>query len=94
MESSLRLDTEGRIRHILMSQLEIRPSVLAESSSTTPLLGRGIGLDSMETLTLVAAIEEEFDIHVDDDELTVDLFKNIATLADYVLRKAAERKDR
>jgi acyl carrier protein len=48
----------------------------------------------METLTLVAAIEEEFDIHVDDDELTVDLFKNIATLADYVLRKAAERKDR
>lgn len=88
------MEIEERIKHILVSQLEIEPGVFAEDGSTTPLLGRGIGLDSMETLTLVAAIEEEFDIQVDDADLTVGLFKNISTLAEYVLKRTSEQKGR
>ncbi len=82
---------EETIKHLLISQLEIHPTLVAESDSTTPLLGRGIGLDSMETLTLVAGLEEAFQIHADDEDLTVDLFQNIGTLAAYVLQKTAEQ---
>lgn len=39
---------------------------------------------------LVAAIEKEFDIEIKDDDLTVDLFKNIGTLAEYVLQKITD----
>ena len=35
----------------------------------TGLLGKGIGLDSIEVIQLVAALEEEFDLTIDDDEL-------------------------
>jgi acyl carrier protein len=91
MQTIARTEIEDRIKHILISQLDILPGVFAGGGSTTPLLGRGIGLDSMETLTLVAAIEEEFDIQVDDADLTVGLFKNIAILAEYVLKKTSEQ---
>ncbi len=84
---------EETIKHLLISQLEIHPTLVAESDSTTPLLGRGIGLDSMETLTLVAGLEEAFQIHIDDEELSVDLFQNIGTLAAYVLQKTAEQRN-
>ena len=41
---------EEEIKQILISELEVSPVILANSNSTTPLLGRGIGLDSIETL--------------------------------------------
>jgi hypothetical protein len=52
METHPRLEIEERIKQILVSELQITPSVLIESSSTTPLLGRGIGLDSMALLPI------------------------------------------
>ena len=91
MEEKIRLEIEEKIKNILISELEINPSTLAACNSNTPLLGRGIGLNSIETLTLVAGIEEGFDIQVDDADLTVDLFRDIGTLAEYVLQKITER---
>lgn len=71
----------------MISELKVDPSIFGPDSSSIPLLGRGIGLDSMETLSLVAALEKEFDIEVQDEDLTVDLFLSIGTLSDYVLKK-------
>ena len=88
----MELEVEEKIKKILISELEIKPSMVDACDSDTPLLGRGIGLDSVEILALVAGIEKEFDIHVDDDDLTVDLFKDIGTLAEYILQKMVEKK--
>ena len=90
MEENSRSEIEEKIKHILISKLEVSSEILATSNSTTPLLGRGVGLDSMETLALVAAIEKEFDIEIGDSDLTVDLFKSIGTLAEYILQKIKE----
>jgi acyl carrier protein len=84
---------EEKIKHILICELEVDSAILATSSSQTPLLGHGIGLDSVEALVLVTGIEQEFAIEVADADLTVDLFKDIGTLAAYVWQKLAEQKD-
>jgi acyl carrier protein len=89
----LSLDIEKKIIQILISDLEIDPAILSTVDSNTPLLGRGIGLNSIETLTLVAGIEEAFDIQIDDADLTADLFKSLGTLAEFVLQKITEQKD-
>jgi len=94
MDDDARLAIEETIKHILISELEVSPSILTASDSNTPLLGRGIGLDSMETLVLVAGIEKEFDIQVEDADLTVDLFRTIGNLAEYVLQKTASYNGR
>ncbi len=80
-----RSQIEDKIKQLLVSDLKVDPAVVADTNSTTQLLGRGIGLDSVETLALVVSLEEEFDISITDDELTVDLFESVGTLTDYVM---------
>jgi acyl carrier protein len=46
----------------------------------TGLLGAGIGLDSFEVLQLVGALEERFDLTIDDDDLLPDHFRTVGTL--------------
>jgi acyl carrier protein len=67
--------------------------MLAEAESSTPLLGRGIGLDSVESMVLAMALEKEFDISIPDADLTAELFATLGTLTGYVARKLAERTD-
>ena len=78
---------EQRIKDILVKDLEISPSLVEGVDSDTPLLGRGIGLDSMETLTLVSGLEQEFGIQIGDEELTTALFQTLGTLANFVTEK-------
>lgn len=92
MEEMRRLEIEDRIKGILISELEVDPVTLAISTSSTPLLGRGIGLDSVESLSLVVGIEKEFGIRVDDEDLTTDLFRNLGTLAEYVLQRLKDHQ--
>ena len=75
---------EQRIKHLLAVQLQISTDFLARSDAGTSLLGQGIGLDSIEALTLAVALEDEFEIEVDDADLTAELFATIGTLVDYV----------
>jgi acyl carrier protein len=50
----------------------------------TGLLGRGVGLDSIEVLQLIVAIEEEFELTIDDDELAPEHFRSIGTLITFI----------
>ena len=90
MSDTIAGDIEKRIRQVLVSALEIKPETLTGSGPDMPLLGRGIGLDSMEALALVVGLEREFDMAIDDEDLTVDLFKTIGTLAEYLRQKIRE----
>ena len=64
--------------------LDVNP---AEISDDETLFGGGMDLDSMATLEIVAAIEEEFGITVEDDELIAELFDSVDALAEYVATK-------
>ncbi len=84
-------DIEKEIKRILVSRLEIEPSTIAVCDSHTPLVGRGIGLDSVEALALIVGIEEAFDLEIPDEDLTVDLLSSIASLAEYVCQRLPDR---
>lgn len=94
MQDALRSLIEERIRGLLASELNIDATIIATSASSTSLLGHGIGLDSVEILGLIVCLEQEFQISVPDSELTVDLFKTIGTLANYVLNHLEEEQHR
>ncbi|KPL19761.1 MAG: hypothetical protein AMJ93_13005 [Anaerolineae bacterium SM23_84] len=88
MHDSLRAqDIEEKIKHILVSRLEIEPSTVAACDSHAPLVGRGIGLDSVEALALIVGVEEAFDFEIPDEDLTVDLLSSISSLAEYVCQR-------
>jgi acyl carrier protein len=58
-------------------------------TASTPLLGSLPELDSMAVVELVAALEARFDIHVDDDEVSADVFETLGSLAALVGGKLA-----
>ena len=49
-----------------------------------PLFGRGLELDSLDTLEIVSLIDEEYDIALDD---TPDAFGSISKIVDQILAK-------
>ena len=58
-------------------------------SADSPLLGALPELDSMAVVSLIGALEEQFDIQVDDDDISASTFETLGSLTDFVARKRA-----
>ena len=83
-------DVEARVKRLLVSELNVRPALVDTATAATALLREGIGLDSVEAVTLACAVEVEFSIRITDDDMTADLFQDLGSFSNYV-RGALER---
>ena len=74
---------EHRVKLVVVRtlSLEIEPG---EIGSDDELFGGGLGLNSMATIEIIVGLEEEFGIDVPDEDLRVELFDNVRSMADYV----------
>ena len=71
---------------VLSLKLNIDPDEIDDEES---LFG-GVGADSIATLEIVSALEEEFGIEVDDEDFRVELFDSVLAIRRYVVNKLAE----
>ena len=72
---------ESEIRRILVADLGVATERLAGTAGEVALLGSGVGLDSMEALVLVTALERAFAFEAIDEEMTPEALATIDTLA-------------
>ena len=79
---------ENDVKRILVNVLGLdsAPEDLAADSG---LLGEMPEFDSMAVVSVLTAIEEHFDIEIDDDEVEASMFENVGTLVNFVASKAA-----
>ena len=77
-----------RIRGFIQTEILFDDDSVALTNET-PLLD-GV-LDSLGLMQLVAFLEEEFDIEVQDEEVTVEHFRTIADIEDLVNSRVAQR---
>jgi acyl carrier protein len=59
-------------------------------TADSPLLGSLPELDSMAVVSLISALEERFDIAIDDDDISASTFETLGSLANFVAAKRAE----
>jgi acyl carrier protein len=52
--------------------------------ASTPLLGSLPELDSMAVIELVVALQERFDIEVEDEDVSAEVFETLASLTAFV----------
>ncbi|MGP4056537.1 acyl carrier protein [Mycobacterium sp. 4D054] len=52
--------------------------------ATTPLFNSMPELHSMAVVALAVALEREFDLEIDDEDLTAEVFETVGTLAEFV----------
>jgi acyl carrier protein len=81
------MTTAERIRQLVIrhTQWTSSPGELTDDLS----LIEGQVIDSLDLLTLISAIEEEFDVEVPDEDLLPDNFSSIAGIAVYVESRQA-----
>ncbi|MCC7163921.1 MAG: acyl carrier protein [Anaerolineae bacterium] len=80
-------EIQAIIKQILTDALQVDPCLISDATAETPLLGRGIGLDSVEAMRLGLGLENAFAISIPDAELTTELFSSLGTLTAYVQHK-------
>lgn len=80
---------KDRVKQAIISglNLQVAPEDLADDES---LFG-GLGADSTAALEIVVAIEEEFSLEIDDEDLTEELLSSVATLTAYVEQAIADK---
>ena len=80
------MNIEQRLLALLDAALGLHGRT-AQFTLATPLLGSVPELDSMASLAVLTAMEEQFDVHIDDDEIDGAIFATVGTLAAFVERK-------
>ncbi len=80
------MTTQDQVLDILDRTLELRGRT-ARMDRNTPLLGSLPELDSMAVAWVVAALEDELGIVIEDDEVSAEVFATVGSLVDFVAAK-------
>ena len=77
------MSIEHRVKQVIIRtlSLEVTPEEIDDEDA---LFGGGLGLNSMATIELIVGLEEAFDLEVPDEDLRVELFESVKTMAAYV----------
>ena len=76
------MTTSTRIRDLVIRHTQWTGSP-EELTDELPLI-EGQVIDSLDLLTLISALEEEFDLEIPDEDLLPDNFSSISQIAAYV----------
>ncbi len=77
------MSIEHRVKQVIIRTLSLEVDA-EEIDDEDELFGGGLGINSMATIEIIVGLEEEFGIEVPDEDLRVELFDSVQTMADYV----------
>ncbi|HZN54005.1 MAG TPA: phosphopantetheine-binding protein [Candidatus Polarisedimenticolaceae bacterium] len=82
-----------RIKRLLVEKLHLEGLTPESIDDDMPLFGDGLGLDSVDALELVVALEKEFALRIQSHEVGREAFASVAALAAYVEGRLATVSD-
>ena len=74
----------SRIKHLLVNALHLEGLAPSDIADDAPLFGEGLGLDSVDALELVVALEKEFGIKIKSQELGREVFSSVSSLSQFI----------
>ena len=86
--SLTRESIEQRLVALLKSTLILQNGT-GSINGSTGLLGEGIGVDSLELLKLIAAVEQEFTLTIDETELQISDFRTVGSLVTFLEKRVS-----
>ena len=78
-----------KVKQMIIDSLRIEGMSPDEIETDAPLFGEGLGLDSIDALQLVVAMEKEFGVVVPDAATGTTVFASVRSMAGYI---AEQRK--
>lgn len=80
-------EIKDRIRSLVVEKLKLETVKPEEIKDDTQFFGAGLGLDSIDALELVVALEKEFGVTIADEEVGQKAFQNLQSLAAFIHEK-------
>lgn len=74
------------IKQQIIEVLNLEDLTPADIDTDAPLFGEGLGLDSIDALELIVMLERQYGIKLTNPAQGKEIFKSVATIADYVSR--------
>lgn len=72
------------VKQMIIDALRIEDMTPDEIDTDAPLFGEGLGLDSIDALQLVVAMEKEFSVVVPDAATGTTVFASVRSMAAYI----------
>jgi len=82
--------TREQLKRLIIEHLNLEGMTPDMIEDDAPLFGEGLGLDSVDALELVVALEKAWGIRIEDQESTREAFATVASLAAFVDRTRAD----
>jgi acyl carrier protein len=82
----------ANLKRLIVESLNLEGLTPERIGDDEPLFGQGLGLDSVDALELVVALEKEYGISVQSHEMDRTVFATVRTLADFVEKRLAEAR--
>jgi acyl carrier protein len=76
--------TPSRIKRLIVESLNLEGMQPEMIEDEAPLFGEGLGLDSVDALELVVALEKEFGIRIKSQEIGREVFSSVSTLSQFI----------
>lgn len=73
-----------QVKQLIIDSLRIDGLNPDEIDADAPLFGEGLGLDSIDALQLVVAMENDFGVIVADAETGTIVFQSVRSMAQYI----------
>ncbi len=85
-ETAITPELRERIKNLIVNRLKLDVDP-ASIDNTQPLFGEGLGLDSIDALELVLALEQEFGVRIEDEEVALEAMSSVDGLAEFLLNQ-------
>ena len=80
-------DLKLEIKRLIIEALALEDITPEDIADDAPLFGEGLGLDSIDALELVVALEQQYGIKIADGEVGKEAFASVNTLAEFIANK-------
>lgn len=81
------------LKRLIVESLRLDGLTTDKIGDDTPLFGEELGLDSVDALELVVALEKEYGIKIKSHEVDKNIFASVASLSDFVTRSLNGKGD-
>ena len=79
----------ARIKDLIVSRLKLEGVSPQQIGDDAPLFGEGLGLDSIDALELVLAVEQTFGVRIDDEEIGRKALGSVSALCTFLQERGA-----
>ena len=72
------------LKRLIVESLRLEGLTTDKIGDDTPLFGEELGLDSVDALELVVALEKEFGIKIKSQEIGREVFSSVSSLSQFI----------